>query len=751
MIKRPIFRPSFEVKVVRPKQVFLLNEHRFFVLEGEVYPLLVPLLDGEHSMEDILIEIGNQAPFQKVLYALDLLEKKGYIVESDDTFPLSVSAFWDYMNLDLQAVADRLRDASLCIKAVGEVEPGSMIEALKEVRIRIDRKAERIVVLTDDYLEPGLETINREALESGRSWMLVKPVGTMLWLGPVFQPGTTGCWECLSQRLKFNRQVERYIIRHKQLAEPLKMPKAALPSTLQLGVDLAATEIAKWVATGNPDRLLGRLVTFDLLSLQTQEHALTKRPQCSVCGDPRFRESKPPGPIVLKSQTKRYRGDGGHRTALPEETFQRYKHHVSPITGAVIFLERLREGIESNLAYTYLAGHNFALGVDGVISLRDNLRSQSGGKGTTEIQAKVSALCEAIERYSGILWGDEYRIQGSHAELEPDAVHPNDCMLFSEEQYRNRRKWNATAAKYHIVPEPFDGNLDIDWSPFWSLTEQRNRYLPTAYCYYQHLDFSKPFYCSPDSNGSAAGNTLEEALLQGLMEVVERDNVAIWWYNRIRRPGVDLDSFGIPYLGELKAYYQSIHRELWVLDVTADFGIPTFAGVSRRTDKPIEDIIVGFGAHLDHKVALLRALTEVNQFLPCVSATNSEGSIRYLFPDDGAIDWWMSATIENQPYLTPDENKPLKRYSDYDQLATDDLVEDIDKCVEILRPHGLEVLVHDQTRPDLGLNVVKVVVPGLRHFWRRLGPGRLYDVPVKLGWIKQPHREDQLNPCSVFF
>jgi ribosomal protein S12 methylthiotransferase accessory factor len=60
------------------------------------------------------------------------------------------------------------------------------------------------------------------------------------------------------------------------------------------------------------------------------------------------------------------------------------------------------------------------------------------------------------------------------------------------------------------------------------------------------------------------------------------------------------------------------------------------------------------------------------------------------------------------------------------------------------------MLVLDQTRPEIGLPVVKVIVPGLRHFWRRLGPGRLYDVPVKLGWLPAPLSEEQLNPIPMF-
>jgi ribosomal protein S12 methylthiotransferase accessory factor len=67
-----------------------------------------------------------------------------------------------------------------------------------------------------------------------------------------------------------------------------------------------------------------------------------------------------------------------------------------------------------------------------------------------------------------------------------------------------------------------------------------------------------------------------------------------------------------------------------------------------------------------------------------------------------------------------------------------------------LADRGMEVLAHDLTRAEVELSVVKVVVPGLRHFWRRLGPGRLYDVPPTLDWEVELTDEDGLNPISMF-
>ncbi len=103
--------------------------------------------------------------------------------------------------------------------------------------------------------------------------------------------------------------------------------------------------------------------------------------------------------------------------------------------------------------------------------------------------------------------------------------------------------------------------------------------------------------------------------MQGFLELVERDSVALWWYNRVRRPGVDLDSFAEPYFPALRAFLARHRRDLWAVDLTSDLGVPAFAAISRRTDGGMEQIMLGFGAHLDARLALLRAVTEMNQML----------------------------------------------------------------------------------------------------------------------------------------
>jgi ribosomal protein S12 methylthiotransferase accessory factor len=629
-----------------------------------------------------------------------------------------------------------------------------MEAALLSAGIKVGHPATFTVVLTDDYLRPDLHDINREFLASGRPWMMVKPGGFVPWIGPIFRPGLTGCWGCLMQRLSANRQMERYVLGNSNVPGPLVTSRASLPSTTDAAIFLAAVEIERFLMLGPGSDLTGRLLSLDLLNRESREHVLVRRPQCAMCGEELPRPKRPPQSLVLSRHVVGYRSDGGLRTMSPRETFARLKHHVSPILGAVTDLRPAIGKYDPDLTPAFVAGQNFSMGVESVVFLRESLRSLSGGKGTTQLDAKVGALCEALERYSGLWTGEEYSIGGSFEALQPEAIHPNICMGFSDRQYQEREAWNRAQAqpvsRCVVVPLEFDPAALVDWSPAWSLTHNRYRLLPSAYCYHGHPDFAAR-WSIPDSNGCAAGNRLEEAILQGFMELVERDAVALWWYNRVRRPGVDLDSFDIPYVRAIQRHYESIGRSLWVLDLTSDLGITTFACISARKSGPAQDVLLGFGAHFDPRVALHRAITEVNQFLPTVSKARADGSTIYLFVDELARHWWRTARTEELDYLVPDPRLRAKTRQDYEDRSSDGFSEYVNRCVESAARAGLEVLVLDMTRPDIDLNVVRVIVPGLCHFWRRLGFERLRQVPVSMGWLSRPTESEEFNPYTIFF
>jgi ribosomal protein S12 methylthiotransferase accessory factor len=102
-------------------------------------------------------------------------------------------------------------------------------------------------------------------------------------------------------------------------------------------------------------------------------------------------------------------------------------------------------------------------------------------------------------------------------------------------------------------------------------------------------------------------------------------------------------------------------------------------------------------------------------------------------------------SLAEHPYLAPSDN-PLIRPDFSSTFGHLDKRDQVMACVRLAEREGLDFLVLDQTRPDIEVPVVRVIVPGLRHFYRRFAPGRLYDVPVKLGLRDRPLSEDELNP-----
>ena len=759
MLHKPKFKSCFQIETVEPETVFILSERDSFLLQGRLYYLLAPFLSGNYTVDEIvesmtptLVSDATSLPEvisakANVYHVLMLLEQKGYIVESDRNISPTLAAFCDTLKLDAQEANYRLQTTKVAVKSFGGLPTSDFVSTLESLHIQIADEGNFTVILTDDYLQEGLDTFNQSALESQHPWMLIKPVGTIPWLGPIFNPHETGCWECLAQRLRGNRPVERYIQEQKNLNANLTAPPTLLPSSWQNVLGMAATEVLKWIIQGGNKELEGILVTHDIISLKTQNHVVVKRPQCPVCGKQDL--NREPLPLVLGNRRKTFTIDGGHRCISPEETLKKHQHHISPITGVIRELKLL---LPSNgLIQAYIAKHDSASVENDLKTLQDNVSGRSMGKGRSDQQAKVSGFGEAIERYSGIFQGDEIRRKGSYNKLGDEAIHPNTCMKFSEEQYRNRDEWNSTHSSLSCkVPEAFDEEREIEWTPIWSLTDRDFKYLPTSYCYYGYPQPPKPD-CWANSNGCAAGNTIEEAILQGFMELVERDCVALWWYNQLQQPKLDLDSFDDPYFRAVEQYYASLNRSLWILDITNDFNIPTFAAISSRCNRQPQDIILGFGTHFDAKIAVSRALTEINQLLFSVLVANPDGSTKYpLSTEQLALEWWKTATLENQPYLVADSNLPAKVYSDYSQVYSDNLREDVIACQKIVEKQGMEMLVLDQSRPDIGLKVVKVIVPGMRHFWKRLAPGRLYEVPVKLGWLERSPPEAQLNSFPMW-
>jgi oxazoline/thiazoline synthase len=736
----PRFAQNFSVYVLPPDVVCLYSESRKFFLHGELYCALAAAIGAGKSFRQIFRELERDFPSDKIQEALDRLVDRRFIAPTARSSPGHAAAYWASLGLPPEMAETNLQKVRVGVQSIDVAGKAELESALTALGVRVvKRGGDLTVTLVSDYLEGRLDELNRQHLSDQTPWLLVQPSGIFPLVGPVFTPGDGACWTCLSERMKRNREVKAFLDRT-QARRVVDSPLAR-DMLGQSAIQLAAVEIAKAIATDFRTDLRDHVVSLDLTGSTIVRHYVATRPQCPACGREELRDpGRAPVPIELHAGSKLVMTSGGYRAVSPRATVARFRKHVSPLTGVVSRLERIEADLPLNT--NYLAKHNFAPHPETVDELRGGLSGSSYGKGSTAEQGEASALMEAIERYSGIFQGDEIRLTRRFTEFPPgDAIAPNDVMLFSDAQFQRAQSPGGDPEEGPAIPAPFDRSAEIEWSPVWSLRDQRFKYFPTGLLYF--------FYKGPganqaaaDSNGCAAGNSLEEAIVQGFLELVERDSYSAWWYNRVQRPAVDLSQLDDSYVRELLTQLAETGHRVWVLDITNDLGVPSFVAISHWIEDSHEHVEFGSGSHFDARIAVLRALTELNQFLSIGLMTRQNGGAsRAASSDDGS----MLLRLEEHPYLTP-SGEPAVRPDFGSKFGRLDKREQVMACVEIAKRQGLDFLVLDQTRPDIETSVARVIVPGLRHFYRRFAPGRLYDVPIKLGWRDRPTLETELNP-----
>ena len=709
--------------------VVLVEDEDALALDDPLTSGVARLIDGRRTAVDIAALLADEHPATDVHYALLRLLEAGVIHEEDAASPPG------------RAADARGRRGGLAgtLQALWTARDEPVLVVREDVWIGPDGAR---LVLTDDYLRPEMEAVVGGETAGSHTVLLARLATRNLWLGPGLGPDAS-CLACLQDRLRLNLS-GRTLVHGGTSSDGTSRNVRSLPRRTP---DAAFDRLASLLGgAATPEILAHHLLTFSLADGDRPgRHRVPRLPHCPGCGDPRL--TVPGADLALAPRRRRPVSSVGYRTVPPDATLARHADLVSPLVGVVRRVENVPVP-GTDLVHAYTASHAHHYGVGGVRAVKDARRDHSGGKGRSDTEAHASALCESLERFSSVHRGDEPVRVARRSQLGARALAPNDLMHFSAAQYEERDAWNAGVGRgFQAVPEPYV-DAPIAWSTVRNLGDGSLWQVPSAFLFYGFRGEGARF-CDGDSNGLAGGNCVEEAVLQGFLELVERDAVALWWYNQAPRPAVALEADD-PWIREVVALYGRLGRDVWALDLTTDLGIPTYAAVSALRRDTGQDIIFGFGAHLDPRIALTRALAELNQMLPTVLGTDEERRARLLPDFADAVRWWDEATLVAEPYLLPAPGAARWPVPPPSREPVGDLRADLARCIDRAAAVGCEVLAYDLTRPDVGFPVVKVIVPGLRHFWRRLGPGRLYDVPARLRWVPRPLAEDELNPRSVF-
>lgn len=442
-------------------------------------------------------------------------------------------------------------------------------------------------------------------------------------------------------------------------------------------------------------------------------------------------------PLRLNHCRQAFHADGGSRSMAPAETLNKLQSFISPITGVITHLHLLKGTEQQSIkifSSAFFKTPAVKRSVDFAALAEAGFVQRCLGKGVSAEQSQASALCEAIERYCALYQGDEPSIVARGSELSNMKRRYLDFQQlapYSASQYQRFGDKNHPDSRQKQAAVPYEDQA-IHWVGAWSLSRDEAVYLPLCSCF-TNIPFDDDRFGRWHSNGCAAGNTLEEAILQGLFELIERDATAIWWYNRIRRPAFDMGLIPAEHMRLLDATLSQEH-EFWVLDLTNDIGVPVMAAIGRH--KQSAAISFGFGCHVQAELAAQRALTELCQLIP----------IR----DQGAAQFDFNA-IEAADYLVPAEPASEATSAPYATIAPGgDIKATIESLVARLHALRLETIVLNYSRQPLPIKTAKVWVPGLAHIWPQYANQRLYQVPLCMGWLAEANTEASLNRQALF-
>src|ERR1044072_1339603 len=296
----PQFAPNFTVYLLPPDAVALYSEHRKFALHGELYCALASAIGkGGKSFRELFRALEKDFPPDKIQEALTRLIDRGHIVPALPSSDGTAAAYWANLGLSPQAAQNSLDQCRVRIESIRVQGAKESAAALSRLGVHIVQRAgDLTVTLVGDYLERGLAERNRQHLSDKTPWLLVQPSGVFPLVGPVLRPGESACWTCLSSRMMRNREIQGMLDRVD--AQCVALSPLARQPLGQNGIQLAAVEIAKAIASGFATELNDHIFSLDLLGAAIAKHYVARRPQCPSCGAKKFRDpGRKPVPIEL--------------------------------------------------------------------------------------------------------------------------------------------------------------------------------------------------------------------------------------------------------------------------------------------------------------------------------------------------------------------------------------------------------------------------------------------------------------------
>ena len=313
------------------------------------------------------------------------------------------------------------------------------------------------------------------------------------------------------------------------------------------------------------------------------------------------------------------------------------------------------------------------------------------GKGATPEQAKASAAMEAIERYSAEIRDTDEIVYGTMKQAMDVGLtaDPKDLIL------------------PHRTLDIYD-TAQIAWVEGYEMLRGSPIWVPACGVFHPYFPEDDLQLFRYHTNGIASGNTIEEAILHALFELIERDAWSIAEGRGRASADVIVEEDSLP--GVLLKKLEDKGVKIHLKDLTHDIGVPTIGAAADDTvSKDPELLTIGVGTHLNPEIACIRAITEVAQ-----SRTTHKHGVKgnaRLLRIANDMGYEKVKTVNTVWYRDLAEKVRLKDMKD---LSTPYVLDDIEVVLERLVKTGFDmVIISDLTRPETGIPVVRMTVPGL--------------------------------------
>ena len=752
--------------------MFLLDNNKKVMFRDAAVVRTLELLEGGCTFPRLYAQMASMIAPKKLAGLISQLFDAGILeFESDRTHSKSTRSFIDPLSstafnlllrrqeLEPAPAISRLSHFRAAVLSPIEADTDGLIQILRNTGIQVNHALHPIsdidlhILVIANYMSPNVSAMIRQIQSKHTPCLLFSPFGHSIHIGPLLD-AKASCWSCIRKMLSFQDPLYNFLRNRQSTNETLTPRSGFCAPSLSFGYARLALDVIHYAIHKNHSLLSSHIVSLNVDRSEFSTHALSHLVKCPSCRKKSHGSSHPHlanmlgAPATHLSQID--------KTAAFENASDLLAPLISPMTGIISAINPIPLPFSDGAIHLHAANYRLLHKYHSVSDLLMFGQRQSSALGRSRIEAHVKAGFEAIEHYSCAFQGYEKTQHLPYDSLE-QAVHPNTLLNFSQHQYASKKAALSESTQGALyIPHCLDPTMPVHWSRAWNLTRNKPSLIPMAYSYYGFFKDARQIAVA-DSNGTAAGLNLAFCFQNGLYELIQRDAVAIWHYNMLNKPGVDVASWNDAYLNQLIGIHHKLGRHIEVLDIKTDLPLFVFAAVS--IDDSSQSVIQGFGAHHEPDIALRKALEESCQMLPNVIpaehpsfAPDSIYANRYNI-NSGQI---KGGTIpKKSPAVMPVQlhhrglfSHPLLKKNDFDPTWA---VTNSTEWIHHLNACGIEVMVLDMQRPETRIPVLRVIAPGLRSWYPRFGPGRLYEVPVSLGLLPKAKQEPEMNPVPILF